>query len=74
MNACKEDVSELGLVLLQGLVQLCSGVSVAQVLSQTLAAAGGDLASSLGADGRPLALMPDIRVRYTPFSPFMLVA
>jgi hypothetical protein len=46
----------------QAVLQLCGGAGLAQALPQALAAAGGAL-GSLGSDGRPLALMPDIRVR-----------
>ena len=49
----------------QGLLQLSAGASLVQALSQALLAAGSKLGSlgSLGTDGRPLALMPDIKVR-----------
>ena len=46
----------------QELLQAAStGSGVAQVLARALLAAGGDL-SGVSSDGRPMALMPDVKV------------
>lgn len=47
---------------MQELLRAASGgTGVAQVLARVLLAAGGDL-SGVSSDGRPIALMPDIKV------------
>lgn len=46
----------------QELLQAASGgTGVAQVLARAVLAAGGDL-SGVSSDGRPMALMPDVKV------------